>query len=78
MVSATPQILRRLLAASADRRERAAAILTIGAWGEDTTGSPADPDPAARACAAMAPGLASSSTATRTILRALLDPAAHQ
>ncbi|MFD6891712.1 HEAT repeat domain-containing protein [Streptomyces sp. NPDC059957] len=75
-ISGTVQILRRLLTESADRRERAAAILTIGAWGEDTTGWLADPDPAVRACAALSPGCASSTTATRTILRALLDPAA--
>ncbi|MET9519506.1 HEAT repeat domain-containing protein [Streptomyces sp. NPDC002994] len=75
-ISGTTQILRRLLAQSTDRRERAATILTIGAWGEDTISWLADPDPAIRACAALSPGCASNAKATRTILRALLDPAA--
>jgi hypothetical protein len=75
-VSGTTQILRQLLAESTDRRERAATILTIGAWGEDTTSRLADPDPAIRSCAALSPGCAGNTKATRTILRALLDPAA--
>jgi hypothetical protein len=75
-VSGTTQILRQLLAESTDRRERAANILTTGAWGEDTTSWLADPDPAIRSCAALSPGCAGNTKATRTILRALLDPAA--
>ncbi|CAM5648875.1 hypothetical protein STANM337S_06527 [Streptomyces tanashiensis] len=75
-ISATAQILRQLPAESTDRRERATTILTIGAWGEDTTSWLTDPDPAIRACAALSPGCAGNTEATRTILRALLDPAA--
>ncbi|MEU7697073.1 HEAT repeat domain-containing protein [Streptomyces sp. NPDC039028] len=75
-ISGTTQTLRGLLVESTDRRERGTVILTIGAWGEDTTGWLADPDPAIRACAALSPGCAGNTKATRTILRALLDPAA--
>jgi hypothetical protein len=75
-VSATTQVLRQLVTESTDRRERAATILTIGAWGEDTTSWLADPDPAIRSCAALSPGCAGNTKATWTILRALLDPAA--
>ncbi|MEV7525890.1 HEAT repeat domain-containing protein [Streptomyces sp. NPDC091371] len=74
-IPGTTQILRRLLARSTDRRERASLVLTIGAWGKDTAGWLADPDPAIRACAALSPGCAGNAEATRTILRALLDPA---
>ncbi|MEU6169991.1 hypothetical protein [Streptomyces tanashiensis] len=48
--------------------------MTIGAWGEDITSRLTDP--AIRACAALSPGCAGNTEATRTILRALLDPAA--
>ncbi|MFJ9434817.1 HEAT repeat domain-containing protein [Streptomyces sp. NPDC101490] len=75
-VSGSIQILRRLLAESTDRRERTTVVLTIGAWGEDTTGWLADPDPAIRACAALSPGCAGNTKATQTILHALIDPAA--
>jgi hypothetical protein len=75
-VSGTTQILRQLLAESTDRSERAATILTIGAWGEDTTSWLTDPNPAIRSCAALSPGCAGNTKATRTILRALLDPTA--
>ncbi|MFF3838205.1 HEAT repeat domain-containing protein [Streptomyces sp. NPDC001930] len=75
-VSGTTQTLRRLVAESTDRRERATVVLTIGAWGEDTTGRLADPDPAIRACAALSPGCAGNTKATQTILGALLDPGA--
>ncbi|WP_245703302.1 HEAT repeat domain-containing protein [Streptomyces lushanensis] len=75
-ISETSHVLRRLLSESTDRRERAIIVLTIGAWGEDTVSWLADPDPAVRACAALSPGCAGNTRATRTILRALLDPVA--
>ncbi|MCX5254977.1 HEAT repeat domain-containing protein [Streptomyces canus] len=70
----TAQVLRRLLTVSTDRRERANTVLTIGAWGQDTTIWLEDPDPAIRACAALSPACADNANATRTILRALLEP----
>ncbi|WP_328380619.1 HEAT repeat domain-containing protein (plasmid) [Streptomyces sp. NBC_00440] len=75
-ISGTTQTLRRLLAESTDRRERATIVLTIGAWGTDTASWLADPDPAIRACAALSPGCAGNTKATRTILRALREPEA--
>ncbi|MFC9328785.1 HEAT repeat domain-containing protein [Kitasatospora sp. NPDC057015] len=71
----TTQFLRRLLAESTDRRERAATVLTIGAWGEDTSELLTDPDPAVRAYAALAPGCIGNTQATQVILNALLEPA---
>ncbi|MDQ0313385.1 hypothetical protein J2S46_008038 [Kitasatospora herbaricolor] len=71
----TTEFLRRLLAESTDRRERAATVLTIGAWGEDTSELLTDPDPAVRACAALAPGCIGNTQATQVILNALLEPA---
>ncbi|MFD3657687.1 hypothetical protein [Streptomyces sp. NPDC058620] len=73
-ISGTTQVLRRLLTESTDRRERANTVLTIGAWGQDTTIWLQDPDPAIRACAALSPACADNTNATRTILRALLEP----
>ncbi|WP_328335985.1 MULTISPECIES: HEAT repeat domain-containing protein [unclassified Streptomyces] len=73
-ISGTTQVLRRLLTESPDRRERASTVLTIGAWGQDTTTWLEDPDPAIRACAALSPACADNTNATRTILRALLEP----
>ncbi|MFE1961007.1 HEAT repeat domain-containing protein [Streptomyces sp. NPDC059479] len=73
-ISGTTQVLRRLLTESTDRRERANTVLTIGVWGQDTTTWLSDPDPAIRACAALSPGCADNTKATRTILRALLQP----
>ncbi|MFF5790206.1 HEAT repeat domain-containing protein [Streptomyces sp. NPDC012693] len=75
-ISGAARTLRQLLAESTDRRERATITLTIGAWGEDTACWLADPDPAIRACAALSRGCAGNTEATRTILRALLDPEA--
>lgn len=72
--SRTSQILRHLLTKSTDRRERANIILTMGVWNEDTATWLADPDPAIRACAALSPGCAGNTDATRTILHALLEP----
>ncbi|MFE2325292.1 HEAT repeat domain-containing protein [Streptomyces sp. NPDC059385] len=71
----TTRVLQRLLAESTDRRERAATVLTIGSWGEDTTALLTDPDPAIRACAALAPGCFDNGQAVQVILHALLDPA---
>lgn len=73
-ISATTKILRQLLTESTDRRERANTILTMGTWGQDTTTWLADPDPAIRACAALSPACAENTSATQTILRALLEP----
>ncbi|MFJ9434618.1 HEAT repeat domain-containing protein [Streptomyces sp. NPDC101490] len=70
------QTLRSLLIQSTDRRERAATILTIGAWGQDTTDWLTDPDPAIRACAALSPACEINPRATQTILDTLLDPVA--
>ncbi|KOG45730.1 hypothetical protein ADK75_30210 [Streptomyces virginiae] len=75
-IAETTQTLRRLLVQSTDRRERAATILTIGAWGQHTTDWLTDPDPAIRACAALSPGCENNPQATQTILDALLDPVA--
>lgn len=75
-ITGTTRHLRRLLKESTDRRERAATVLTIGSWGEDTTGWLADPDPAVRACAALAPGCTGNSQATQVLLHFLLEPAA--
>lgn len=74
-ITATARLLRQLLAESTDRRERAATVLTIGSWGEDTTGLLTDPDPAIRACAALAPGCTGNGQATQVILQTLLEPA---
>ncbi|MFD9409796.1 HEAT repeat domain-containing protein [Streptomyces sp. NPDC059989] len=71
----TTGILRRPASQNTDRRERAATILAIGAWGDDTSNWLADPDPAIRACAALSPACADNPEATRTILHALLEPA---
>lgn len=71
----TTQVLRGLIAESSDRRERAAAVLTIGAWGEDSASWLTHSDPAIRACAALSPGCNGNAEATRTVLEALLDPA---
>lgn len=69
------RLLERSLAASDDRRERAAAVLTLGAWEQDTAHLLTDRDPAIRACAALAPGCAQNAEATRVLLAALGDPA---
>lgn len=74
-ITGTTRHLRRLLTESTDGRERAAVVLTIGSWGEDTTGWLADPDPAVRACAALAPGCTGNNQATQVIFQALLEPA---
>ncbi|MER5202714.1 HEAT repeat domain-containing protein [Streptomyces sp. NPDC002825] len=75
-IPGTTRTLRRLLAESTDRRERATTVLAIGAWGEDTTRWLTDPDPAIRSCAALSPGSAGNTVATQEILGALLDPEA--
>ena len=68
------RLLERSVATSDDRRERAAAVLTLGAWGHDTAHLLTDRDPAIRACAALAPGCAQDAEATRVLLAALGDP----
>ncbi|MEV4943855.1 HEAT repeat domain-containing protein [Streptomyces zaomyceticus] len=73
-VTVATRMLRELISESSDRRERAAAVLTLGAWGEDSTRWLTDPDPAVRACAALSPGCEGNAAATRTVLQALLDP----
>ncbi|WP_329224954.1 MULTISPECIES: HEAT repeat domain-containing protein [unclassified Streptomyces] len=67
--------LRRVLAADGSRRERSSAALAMGAWGQDTTGLLNDPDPAVRACAALATGCARVPRATAILLEALQNPA---
>ncbi|WP_431951308.1 HEAT repeat domain-containing protein [Actinacidiphila sp. bgisy167] len=65
--------LERIARGGGDRRERAGALLSLGAWGHDTVGFLTDPDPAVRACAALGttgPG------AVPALLDALGDPAA--
>ncbi|MCX4804357.1 HEAT repeat domain-containing protein [Streptomyces sp. NBC_01214] len=69
------QRLRSVLEADGSRRERASALLAMGAWGQDTTGFLNDPDPAVRACAALAPGCAHLTRATAVLLEALQNPA---
>lgn len=69
-------VLSRLAAEDTDRRRRAIAVLTLGAWGADTTGALDDPDPAVRACAALAPTCAGDPRADAVVLDALTDPAA--
>ncbi len=71
---APAEVFHRVLATSTDRRERAAAVLTLGTRGEDTTALLTDDDPAIRACAALAPRCADNPHATQVILDALLDP----
>ncbi|WP_051969461.1 hypothetical protein [Kitasatospora azatica] len=68
--------LRTILAASGDRRERAAAVLTLVAWAQDTGDLLTDPDPAIRACAALAPLPAEDPRPTAILLEALSDPQA--
>jgi len=70
------QHVRRILADSKDRRERAAAVLTIGAWDQDITDLLTDADPAIRACAALASSNTGNNQATEVILQALSQPAA--
>ncbi|GIH25908.1 hypothetical protein Aph01nite_42180 [Acrocarpospora phusangensis] len=62
-------------ARSGDHHERCAAMLTLGALGVAPRAFLADPHPAVRACAALAPALAADPAATREILAALRDPA---
>ncbi|WP_329106727.1 HEAT repeat domain-containing protein [Streptomyces sp. NBC_01439] len=66
--------LRSVLEADGSRRERASAVLAIGAWGQDTTGFLDDPDPAVRACAALASSVARVPRATAVLLEALQNP----
>lgn len=70
------QLLRPVLTGRSERRERAVITVTLGAWGQDTSSLLTDPDPAVRACAALAPACAEDSRATREILRALCHPEA--
>nr|WSX75530.1 HEAT repeat domain-containing protein [Streptomyces sp. NBC_00899] len=68
------QRLRTTLTTSKDRRERAAAVLTLVAWAQDTSDLLTDPDPAIRACAALAPLPAEDPRPTAILLEALSDP----
>ncbi len=72
------RVRARLLAIAdrADTDERAACMITIGQLGGQPREFLADPHPAVRACAALAPALADDPAATREILQALRDPAA--
>ncbi|WP_173137036.1 HEAT repeat domain-containing protein [Kibdelosporangium persicum] len=73
---ADARLFQRVLASSGDRRERASAVFGLGEAGADTTSLLTDADPAIRVCAALTPGCADDSEATRLILEALRDPAA--
>ncbi|MFG2846388.1 HEAT repeat domain-containing protein [Kitasatospora sp. NPDC048296] len=66
--------LRTILTTSGDRRERAAAVLTLVARAQDTSDLLADQDPAIRACAALAPLPAEDPRPTAILLEALSDP----
>jgi hypothetical protein len=66
--------LRAVLATSTDRRERAASVLTLAAWAQDTSDLLSDPDPAIRACAALAPLPADDPRPTAILLAALSEP----
>ncbi|WP_329133659.1 HEAT repeat domain-containing protein [Streptomyces sp. NBC_01476] len=66
---------RRVLATRTDRRERAAAVLSISVCHQDTADLLTDEDPAIRACAALSPANAGNGEATEILLRALLEPA---
>ncbi|MEY9876791.1 hypothetical protein ABH931_006302 [Streptacidiphilus sp. MAP12-33] len=68
--------LRTTLKTSSNRRERAAAVLTLTAWGQDTSELLADPDPAIRACAALTPLHTDDPRPTAILLEALSDPRA--
>ncbi|GAA4135636.1 hypothetical protein [Actinomadura keratinilytica] len=57
------------------RDERAALVLSLGYLGDKPRGHLADPDPAVRACAALAPTLADDEAATEELLTALRRPA---
>lgn len=70
------KLLRAGLDDVTERRERAVIVTTLGAWGEDTRDLLSDPDPAVRACAALADACAESPEATHEILQALGAPAA--
>lgn len=72
-VPAAAERLERIARADGDRRERAGALLSLRAWGHDTGGFLADPDPAVRACAALG---TSGSEAVPALLDALADPTA--
>ncbi|WP_329375942.1 HEAT repeat domain-containing protein [Streptomyces sp. NBC_01351] len=67
--------LRNALAAGGSRRARSSAALALGAWGQDTTSLLNDPDPAVRACAALATGCVHTPQATAVLLEALQNPA---
>ncbi|MFI1445426.1 HEAT repeat domain-containing protein [Streptomyces fructofermentans] len=79
LAEAVPAASRRLHSTLADttreRRERAAAALTLGTWGQDTTAHLTDADPAVRVCAALADGAAGDPRATAVLLDALSRPA---
>ncbi|MFI6986732.1 HEAT repeat domain-containing protein [Embleya sp. NPDC050154] len=68
--------LRRRLVGDADRRERAAVTLALGAWGRDVRDLLDDRDPAIRVCAALAPVCAHDVGAARELRAALADPTA--
>ena len=64
------------LAASAGPDERAGLVLAIGELGLMTREYLTDPHPGVRACAALAPAMATDDAATTEILAGLADPAA--
>ncbi|MFD8750197.1 hypothetical protein ACFV0O_04340 [Kitasatospora sp. NPDC059577] len=64
----------RVLTTSGDRWERAAAVLILVAWAQDTGDLLTDPDSAIRACAALVPLPAEDPRPTAVLLEALSDP----
>jgi hypothetical protein len=78
LAPSTRPVRARLLeiADRAGTDERAACMITIGQLGGQPREFLADPHPAVRACAALAPALADDPAAIREILSALQDPVA--
>jgi hypothetical protein len=62
---ADAQVFQHIVATSTDRRERAAAVLSLGARGEDITSLLTDADPAIRVCAAWRPPRPATTTPPR-------------
>jgi hypothetical protein len=75
-IPAAANRLRAVLAGSGHGwRERAAAVLALGSWGQDTTPHLADVNPAVRTCATLPDSCATNPRATAVLLDALCRPA---
>ncbi|PYC84023.1 hypothetical protein C7C46_08060 [Streptomyces tateyamensis] len=75
-IPAAADRLRSVATGDGTRRERAAAVLVLAGWAQDTAEWLTDPDPAVRACAALAPFPADDPRPTAVLLAALADPRA--